>query len=226
MPSAPRESDELTATTGAGTINIYRVGNLNQACSGEVTAIEYCYQYDVSGGGEVVFNWTVLILEDAGANSFRITDLHVVESRPDSSSSVSCDTRANGGRRKCCDVEQIIGFGILPVSFVFGVIGSSQGNTRSATLLGFHHTLTQYQVDTILLSSAGLTLSVGSTLPSVPVVARGLHMLWFVIGKPMHGRRMYTTLDIHTPHYYDFTPANHGLTFLIVLSVGGSRFCS
>ena len=163
-------------------INIYRVGSLNEHCSGEVTAIEYCYRYDVSGAGEAVFNWTVLILEDAGSSNFRITNTYAIESRPNSSSSVNCGN-VNSGRKDCCDVDQINGFGNLPVNFVFGVTGSSQGNTHSATLLGFYDILQQYQVNTVLLNSAGHSLSVGSTLPSVPVDQRGLRMLWFVIGK-------------------------------------------
>ena len=171
-----------TATTAANTINAYNLGSLNEACSGEVTAIEYCYRYDVSGAGEAVFNWTVLIFEDTGASNFRITNSYTIESRPDSSSSVNCGD-GSSGRKECCDVDQINGFGNLPENFVFGVIGPSQGNTHSATLLGYFDHLSQYQVNTILLDSAGLSLSEGSTLPSTPVVQRGLRMLWFVIGK-------------------------------------------
>ena len=146
-----------------------------------MTANEYCYRYEVSGAGEAVFNWTVLTLEDTGASNFRITNSYTIESRPDSSSSVVCGD-VSSGRKDCCDVDQINGFN-LPVNFVFGVTGSSQGNTHSATLLGYFDTLSQYQVNTVIQNSAGLSLSVGSTVPSVPVVQRGLRMLWFVIGK-------------------------------------------
>ena len=66
---------------------------------------------------------------------------------------------------------------------MFGVTGSAQGNTHGATLLGFHDSLTQYHVDTVHLSRAAVTLSVGSAVPSTPVVMRGLRTLWFVIGK-------------------------------------------
>ena len=146
-----------------------------------MTAIEYCYQYTVSGEGVAVFNWTVLILENSPGNNFRITNLYVIDSHPDSLDSGSC-MNTNSGMRRCCDVEQISGFN-LSENFVFGVTGPSQGNTHSASLLGFSDALPQYRVDTTLLSSAGLSLSIGSTVPSVPVLQRGLQMLWFVIGK-------------------------------------------
>ena len=170
----------MTATTSADTINIYSVENLNQNCVGEVSAIEYCYQYSV-GPGQAVFNWTVLILENSPGNNFMITNLYVIDSRPDSLDSGSC-MNTNSGTRRCCDVEQISGFN-LSENFVFGVTGPSQGNTHSASLLGFADFLPQYRVDTTLLNSAGLSLSISSTVPSVPVVQRGLRMLWFVIGK-------------------------------------------
>ena len=72
---------------------------------------------------------------------------------------------------------------ILPANFVFGMVGPAQGNTRGASLLGFHPSLSQYSVNTVLLTRAAVTLSVGSAVPSTPVVMRGLRMLWFVIGK-------------------------------------------
>ena len=150
--------------------------NLNEACSGKVTAIEYCYHYDVIRAGEAVqFNWTVLILEDDGAGNFRITNSYTIESRTDSGA-------ASSGRRTCCDIEQINSFN-LSVNFIFGVTGPCQGNTHNATLLGFADSLPQYQVDTVIQSRAGLSLSVGSRIRSAQVVQRGLRMLWFVIGK-------------------------------------------
>ena len=171
----------MTSTTSVNTLNVYSVENLNQNCVGEVSAIEYCYHYSV-GQGQAVFNWTVLILENLPGNRFMITNLYVIDSRPDSLDSGSCMNTNNGQMRKCCDVEQISGFN-LSVNFVFGVTGHSQGNTHSASLLGFSDALPQYRVDTTLLSSADLSLSIGSTVPSVPVVQRGLRMLWFVIGE-------------------------------------------
>ena len=148
-----------------------------------MTAIEYCYQYTVSGQGVAVFNWTVLILENSQGGNLMITNLYVIDSRPDSLDSGSCMDTSNGMRR-CCDVEQISGFN-LPVDFVFGVTGPSQGNAHSATLLGFSDALPQYRVTVVILNSAGLSLSVGSTVPSVPLVQRGLRMLWLVTGKLM-----------------------------------------
>ena len=171
----------MTTTTSADAVNIYSVENLNQNCVGEVSAIEYCYHYSV-GQGQAVFNWTVLILENLPGNRFMITNLYVIDSCPDSLDSGSCSNNINSGTRRCCDVEQISGFN-LSENFVFGVTGPSQGNTHSASLLGFSDALPQYRVDTTLLSSADLSLSIGSNVSSVPVVQRGLRMLWFVVGK-------------------------------------------
>ena len=170
----------MTTTTSVNALNVCSVENLNQNCVGEVSAIEYCYQYSV-GPGQTVFNWTVLILENLQGNNFRITNLYVIDSSPDSLDSGSCMDTSNGMRR-CCDVDQISGFN-LSVDFVFGVTGPSQGNTHSASLLGFSEALPQYRVDATLLNSAGLSLSIGSTVSGVPVIQRGLRWLWFVIGK-------------------------------------------
>ena len=178
-----RDRDVVTSTTIANTVNIYRVESLNGNCLGEVTAIEYCYEYTVSGQGEAVFNWTVLILENSQGGNFIITNLYAIDSRPDFLDSGSCMNTSSGTRR-CCDVEQINGFN-LSVNFVFGVTGPSQGNTHSASLLGFSDALPQYRVTVVILNSAVLSLSVGSTVPSVPLVQRGLRMLWLVTGKLM-----------------------------------------
>ena len=169
-------------------IYIYRVENLNSNCLGEVTAIEYCYQYNIRGVGEAVFNWTVLILEKLPGSNFRITNLYTILSYPESSSSVSCGDTITGPdghpqKRRCCDVEQINVLN-LSANFVFGITGQSQGNTRSATLLGYSDALSQYQVNLILLNNDRLSLSTGSTIPtaSVPSVQRGIRQLWFVVG--------------------------------------------
>ena len=150
-----------------------------------MSAIEFCYQYTISGEGVAIFNWIVLILENTQGGSFKITDLYAIVSRPDSLDSESCMNINNGLMRRCCDVEQISSFN-LSVDFVFGVTGASQGNTHSATLLGYHESLSQYLVDTHQRISTGLSLSVGSTIPSVPIIQRGLRMLWFVVGKLTH----------------------------------------
>ena len=163
---------------------IYCVESLNGNCLGEVSAIEYCYQYTVSGQGVAVFNWTVLILKNSQGDNLMITNLYVIDSCPDSLDSGSCMNTSNGMRR-CCDVEQISGFN-LSVDFVFGVTGPSQGNTHSASLLGYHKSLSQYLVDTLQHNSAGLSLSLGSTIPRITTIQRSLRMLWFVVGKLMH----------------------------------------
>ena len=95
-------------------------------------------------------------LSHPGGN-FIITNLHVIDSRPDSLDSGSCMNTSNGMRR-CCNVEQISGFN-LSVDFVFGVTGPSQGNTHSASLLGCHVSLSQYIVDTQQRVSAGQSTS-------------------------------------------------------------------
>ena len=175
-----RDRGELNATTSAGVLYVYHVGNLTENCHGEVTAIEYCYQYGNSGEGEAVFNWTVLILESEGSGNFRITNQRIIESHLNSLNAENC---TEGTRlRRCCDTNSVNGF-ILPANFVFGVTGSPQGNAHGATLLGFHVSVSQYSVNTAQLNRDAVTLSVGSTVPSTPVQMRGLHMLWFVIGK-------------------------------------------
>ena len=175
-----RDRDVLTATTNGNELNIYRVPNLNSNCYGPVTAIEYCYRYRPSNGnGPVTFNWTVLILEDAG-NNFVINSTHVIQSRH-SAGSASC-RNSEQDQVTCCDVTNIERFD-LPMDFIFGVTESAQGNTHGATLLAYATALPQYRVNTVILNKAGLTLSVGSPIPSSPSVQRGLCMLWFVIGK-------------------------------------------
>jgi hypothetical protein len=146
-----------------------------------VNAIEYCYRYSTSAGsGQPTFNWTVLILEDSG-NDFIINSVYVILSRlPVDSENCTSD----GQLHTCCDRNDIEGFDLLTPNFAFGVIESAQGNTHGATLLGFIDALPQYQVDVLLLSRAGVTLSVGSTIiRNRPTVPRGIRMLWFVIGK-------------------------------------------
>ena len=165
--------------TNANEVHIYRVGNLTGTCYGKVTAIEYCYQYNVSGDDNAVFNWTVLILDEIGDGRFNITNIFVITSHPNAS---KCD--GLGPQMRCCEVANITGFN-LPVNFVFGVTRSAHGNTHEATLLGFHGSQSQYQVDTVVLSRTAVTLSVGSVLTPNPAVIpdRGLRMLWFFIGK-------------------------------------------
>ena len=167
-------------------IRLHRVENLTVECTGEVTAIEYCYQYYSIEPGEAIFNWTVLFLKEE-SDSFKITKVHSIESHPNSLPENDCqnDTRVPGTIR-CCDRENITSFDLdLQMNdFIFGVTESAQGNTHNAALLGFH-SLPEYNVDTMLVSKAGLmmNISVGYTLPKPSGARRGLHMLWFVIGK-------------------------------------------
>ena len=144
-----------------------------------MTTIEYCYRYSTSAGSDQpTFNWTVLIVEDA-RNNFVIISTYIIQSHG-SVSGASCTS--SGDQVTCCDRTNIESFD-LPVNFIFGVTESVQGNTHGATLVGYHGALPQYTVNAILINRAGLTLSVGSTIPSSPTVQRGLRMLWFVIGK-------------------------------------------
>ena len=83
----------------------------------------------------------------------------------------------------CCDVINIESFQ-LPMNFIFGVTESAQGNTHGAALLGFSDSLPQYRVDAVAMSTDGLSLSVGSSVPSdSPAIPRALRMLWFIISK-------------------------------------------
>ena len=50
------ESNVLTGSANGREIHIYHVQNLNTECYGEVTAIEFCYEYNTIGLGEPVFN--------------------------------------------------------------------------------------------------------------------------------------------------------------------------
>ena len=174
-----RDRGVTTEVTSGHELFIYRVPTLDANCYGSVTTIEYCYRYTTSAGtGRATFNWTVLVLEEAG-NNFVINRTYVIQSSLPTDS-VNC-TR-NGEQVTCYDRTTIDRFD-LPINFIFGVTESAQGNTHGATLLGFHDAFPQYRVNTVLLNKAGLTLSVGSAVHSVPVVQRGLRMLWFIVGK-------------------------------------------
>jgi hypothetical protein len=180
IPGIERGFGRVTVSTAGDLLAIYRVRNLNTDCTREaVTAIEFCYRYNTVGPGEAVFNWTVLILEET--NVFTITRIIAIASRPDSLDGNDC-TDFDGGLVECCDREYISSFN-FQINANFGVTESAQGNTHGATLLGVHESQNEYRVDTLQLSIAELSISVGSTLPKPQVEPRGLRLLWFVIGK-------------------------------------------
>ena len=168
----------FTSTTPDNVLYIYRVPTLAASCYGTMTAIEYCYRYSqaTAGSGQVTFSYTVLILEDVPGNNFLINSTYTIQSRG-SVDSPHCNR--SGDQVTCCDVTNIENF-ILPSNFAFGVT-SDQGNTNGVTLLGFHQL--EYGVDVGLLNTAGLTLSVGSTIWNGLTAPRGIRMLWFIIGK-------------------------------------------
>ena len=174
-------TEVVTVSTAGDSLTIYRVQNLNADCTREaVTAIEFCYRYDTDEPGEAVhvFNWTVLILEET--NVFTITRIIVIESHPDLLGGNDC-TDDEKRRVACCDREDISSFNIQTYNFVFGLV---QGNTHGATLLGFHESQAEYTVGTLIISTTGQNVSVGSTLPRpAGGTSRGLRLLWFVIGK-------------------------------------------
>ncbi len=177
------DSNVQTGTTNGHEIHLYRVQNLTAECTGEVTAIEFCYRYHATELGEAVFNWTVLFLDEED----KITMITTIESHPDSLPENDCqnDTRVPG-TINCCDRDNITSFDLdIQINdFVFGVTESAQGNTHSASLLGAIYELEpKYSVDTMLVTKAGLNMSVGSTIFRPSGVPRGLRMLWFIIGK-------------------------------------------
>ena len=178
IPSVHTRDPMLTSITPDNVLHIFRVPTLDASCYGTVTAIEYCYRYSwaTAGSGQVTFSYTVLILEDTGSN-FLINRTYTIQNHG-SVDSPHCDN--SGNEVTCCDVTNIENF-ILPTNFSFGVTSSDQGNTNGVTLLGFHEV--EYGVDVELLSRVDLTLSVGSTISNGLTVLRGIHMLWFVIGK-------------------------------------------
>ena len=85
-----RETSVEAVGTNRELVIIYCVGNLTGNCYGEVTAIEFCYRYTVSGVGEPYFNWTVLILGDVGRGPFVINNVLTIESSPARLGSDSC----------------------------------------------------------------------------------------------------------------------------------------
>ncbi len=175
------ESNVLTVITNGCEIHVYRVQNLNTECHGEVTAIEFCYRYNTIVPGEPAFNWTVLIIEET--NFFTITTIIVIESHPDSLSGADCmDTGM--GQAECCEREYISSFNFQTNNFVFGVTESAQGNTHGATLLGFFESQPGVYSTHIAHFCCMENYSYGFySNQAEHWVQRGLHMLWFVIGK-------------------------------------------
>lgn len=166
---------------------MHRVQNLTDGCHGEVTAIEYCYRYYHSPElGDAAFNWTVLFFIEEGER-LKITRIDNIESRPNSLPKSDCQIDIPG-TVKCCNREIITSFDLGPHmnGFIFGVTEAAHGNTRNAALVGFHSSLLEYNIDTMIVSKAGLqnNISVGYTLPRTSGgQTLGLQMMWFVIGK-------------------------------------------
>ena len=176
-----------TVSTLGGLVTIYRVGNLAGNCYGEVTAIEFCYRYTVSGVGEPYFNWTVFILGDDGSGPFVIDNIYTIESSPAQLGNDNCyGPPPTGDVRSCCDLKQIKSF-TLPVNFAFAITESAQGNTHGANLLGFSDSRIEYTVsDVMLLNKDTLnfaSLAIGSTVPRTQSIQRSIRLLWFVTGK-------------------------------------------
>ena len=169
-------SNILTSPSLQETIHLYRIQNVNSECYGEVNAIDFCYQFGISGVGEPVFNWTVLIFEET--HVFTITEVFSIESHPNSLGPANCLYNDAGG--ECCDRVLIPGFYYATNSLVFGFVESAQGNTHAATLQGF---FMAYRVNTLFIPSTGINISIGSTLPKVSGVPRALRMIWLVFGE-------------------------------------------
>ena len=170
-----RDRNVDTANTVGNELNIYQLlPNLCDDCYGRVVAIEYCYQFSTTEKGPAVFNWTVLIM-DPNENDSRFTILDTI-------SIESCSDDANCSETgKFCDVTNSFTHLNLTRKFAFGVTESSQGNTHSASLLGYHEGQSEYLVNTVQQDRAGRPLSVGSTVANNSLVWRGVRMLWFVV---------------------------------------------
>ena len=133
-----------------------------------------------------MFNWTLLILEKTGSNIYMIESTYVIQSLGSTDMGGSANCAASGGEVTCCDTTNVERFDLPMNNFFVGVTESAQGNSHNAALLRISSFYTQYLVDTIEVSKTTQmgNLSVGSTIePTVPIDRRGLHLLWFVIGK-------------------------------------------
>ena len=181
-----RNRDALTVETVGRSLYIFNASNLDASCYGPVTAIEYgdsdrdmASGGSSTGGGQAMFNWTILILEATG-NDFVINSIHFITSHLPVSSA-NCTN--NGDQVTCCNRNNIDGIHLSTSSFAFGVTESAQGNTHGATLLGFFDALTEYRISAIVFNKNEETISIGKTIRNRPPVPRGICMLWFVIGK-------------------------------------------
>lgn len=178
-----RNCDFDTVETIWSVFYIYQVSNLDAACHGQVTAIEYCYTYRGMLGIQPNFNWRVMILEEIGnSNDFEISSVHIIESH-----SANCSWGAH--RIVCCDRTSIADRFALADNFTFGALGLAQENTHNATLLGYNMDTVSYGVDARELSWAGqaapsvhdhVTITSAPNSPSADI---GLRLLWFVISK-------------------------------------------
>ena len=166
------------ATSNQGSVYIFHVEDTGEDCHGVVTAMEYCYQYESTKQREFnVFNWTVLILDDIG-DTFNITKIYGIESV----NNTNCDSENN--RCTCCDRMTMTDFEFPRCGFTFGVAEAPHQDNSSAKLLGFHDSLEDYTVETIVLNRDTVnSFTVGSSVPKYKAIHRGLRMLWFVIGK-------------------------------------------
>lgn len=168
-----------------GSVYLFSVPHLNTSCRGTVTAIEYCYQYNLDylvSGSEAVFNWTVLILN----SQLTITNTFAIESHPANNSHQK--SRWSDVCHDCtctCDTTFISGFDLPEEKFTFGVMSSPQGNTHDAALLAFHPSLDKYIVNVVNFPARDQQLTKGSTvhIDDNQHTRLGFCTLWFVIGK-------------------------------------------
>ena len=110
-----RDHNVPSVITGYNLLHIYRIPNLDTSCYGPVTSIEYCYRYsNNAGSGQPTFNWTVLILEDAGSNNLMINSIYFISNH----GALSCTS--SGDQVTCCDMINVNRFD-LPMNFAFGV---------------------------------------------------------------------------------------------------------
>ena len=171
-----------SAPSHDNTLYIYKLPFLGKACSGAVTSIRYCYEYDTTANvssPQLDFNWTLLIFQEEN-DRLNIMNTYLLTSRP---RNLMCTVKSGSQSVICCDETPVDKLNLTETGFIFGITKTFADTNNMATLLMFHSSFEEYGVDTILLARDDRTLTQGSFISEVPTpVRRGLHCLWFLTG--------------------------------------------